>query len=207
MKEMIKKVINIKNISFKEKIILIATVGVLLMVFTKVLYNLNNDKNGIDYGKDIDVNYISAVSDENNDRKVYSILDRIINNFINSYNLELEDYSGDVELGDIQHTRKDYYEVLNSYYKKKIGRFKYNSLTKEFMQKFIISNEHGHCMKAAKVLKKVYKLSSYEYSENMYLCKLETVNENEVAYIGIQLNNVGEKYNIFYIGMGEIEDE
>lgn len=203
-----KKIIDIKNISMKEKIALLATISVLLMVITKVFYNFSiNEGNGINYNEDINIDYIISISDETNDRQVYAILNNVISSFINSYNLELKDYVGNINLEDINYTREDYYNVLSSSYKKKISKLKYNSLSEEFMQNFINSSEYGRYMQTSGILQNVYKLNEYVYSKNMYICKLNSNIKTKIAYIGIQLNEENSKYNIFYLGTGEIKNE
>lgn len=199
-----KKIIDIKNISMKEKIALLATIAALLMFITKMCYNLeNNETNGIDYGTDLNINYMLKFSEKNTDRQIYLTLNEIIFDFLNSYNLEIKEYGGDTELSFISFKRKDYYKVLASSYKKKLGWFKYNSLSKEFMQNFIYSGDRGQYMKTSDILNEIYELGTYMYSGDMYICKLNTAKENEYAYIGIQLEEKSKKYNIFYLGLGE----
>lgn len=189
-----KKIIDIKESTMQEKILLTLTIIILLAVGTSVLRHLLLKSNNIDYNNEsITSLYDNAITVS--ERDIYWILNNIIDAYIKSYYLELDSIS-EYDRSQIIYSRGDYYEVLSNDYKKFLNKNKYMQLSENMLKKFIINESF---LKEDNYIYEVRYLDSNKYRENMYICKLNTINKDVESYIGIQLKPNKNLYNIFYL--------
>ena len=188
------RIIEWEKLTYQEKIILAFAFIGLMALITTVINIVNKPKSNIDYknatGEKL---YLSAIS--NDDREIYWILNDIVSTFINSYNLELDTISNTYK-EKIVYSREDFYKVLSEEYKNKLNKKEYLNLSKEMLEKFI---ENGSYMKENDFFEGIGKLNSVDYSQNMYICKLKTVDSSKTSYIGIKIYPNTKNYNIFYL--------
>ena len=192
-----KKIIDIGEISLKEKIALGIVCIILLSIGTSIISNIGKKDNNIDY-KNFNIDDILVYSTETKTREEYWILSDIIYSFLSSYNKEIGSNGIlNSEQGSI-YTRESYYKVLSSSYRKYLSKSKYMDLSKTMMEKFISYKDNKKQIKTENLIEKIYILDDFKYEKNMYLCKLKPEKSDVTSYIGIQLleNN---SYNIFYI--------
>lgn len=178
------KLIDIKELSTKQKFILCCILLLLLILISNVISGLGDSK-AIDYKNATSLTFLIS-SVEENDRNTYWILNDIITDYIISYQYD----------NSIGMSYKDYYDALTPEYKKYLGSGKYNSLSKRFLEKFKVTSSTEETMKTFDVIDTVYKDLN---DQNRYICKLKTSKEDTEAYIGIILNVKNNTYNIFYI--------
>ena len=189
-----KKIFDIKEITVKEKIALGIICIILPVIGTAIIKNLIKKRYNynIDYSKE-NIENLFEYSNSTNDREIYWILNNIIDGFIKSYSLEL---SGIVKTDDGLYSREDFYATLSDEYKKVLNKSKYMEVSENMLKKFV---EKDNTMKDEDYIAEVRYLNSNRYAENMYICKLNTVDENVNSYIGIIINPSNRFYNIFYL--------
>lgn len=193
-----KNIIKIDNITNSEKLALGIILLVLMMIIMSVINNINIEEK-IGYS-DFNIEEVITESVNINDRQKYFDLYEIISNYLSSYNLEINALSSNIDYDKIKYTRDEYYLTLTEEYKKEISKKEYMQISEKFCKKFLKSNTYSEYVSVDKnIIKKIYKLSSKKYGENMYICELNSNVDNELAYIGIYLNQKQKKYNIFYI--------
>ena len=183
----IMKLVDIKgNITSNQRLILLLTMLVAIVVIFFGLRSINKKVEGIDY-KNTDLIDLIINSQITNDREVYWNLNEIICNFINSYQSKYNKKVNDLNY---------YYKALDPNYKKFISKKKYLELSNTLITKVIGEDQDVLSTLPEPVITEVRVLNNYD---NAYLCKLSTKNEGEDTYIGIVLDKENTKYNIFYI--------
>lgn len=181
------KLVDIKgNITQKQRLVLVITFLLALVIIFYILRTITTKPEGIDY-KNTDSMDLLISSSEINDRNIYWNLNEIISQFINSYQSSFNN-----EIKDLDY----YYGALDPNYKKFLGKKKYIENSNNLITKVIGENKDVFSMLPEQLITSMYRLDDYD---NAYLCKLTTVNETEEAYIGIILDTDHNKYNIFYI--------
>lgn len=181
------KLVDIKgNITSKQRLVLLITFLVLIVIVFYFLKDITSEREGIDY-KNTEVIDLLTSSYEINERDVYWNLDKIISEFIYSYKSEFNDQINDLEY---------YYGALDPNYKKFLRKKKYIEISNNLITKVLGENKDMFATLSSDFITSVYRLDEYD---NAYLCKLKTVNSTEEAYIGIVLDTEHKKYNIFYI--------
>lgn len=181
------KLVDIKdNINPKQRLILIITILILLIVIFGILKSVTKKSEGIDY-KSTSTDDLMMRSSSNNDRDVYWNLNKIVYDFINTYQSKFTK-----EIKDVGY----YYDALDPNYRKYLGKRKYMDKANNLITKVIGEEKDVFSLIPKPLIVSVYKM--YEY-DNAYICELSTQNENDKAYIGIILNTEKKKYNIFYI--------
>lgn len=184
------KLINLKNMSQKQKLVFFVIIAIILIIFTWILSifrdNYDVQKNAIvnNYENINSYTYFSLQGTITNDRQVYWNLNDIIASYINSASYKNE---------DAEFSLKSYYDALTTEYKWHLGESGYISLANTFVNKFKIENEYITNYKTSNIITDIYELTN-----NMYLCDLTGVNEQK-AYIGIILNKNSKTFEIFYI--------
>lgn len=193
-----KNMFKLNNVSNKEKLALSTTILVLFIIIMSVLSGINNDINfNYDEFKIEEAINESAVV---KDRQKYFDLYEIISSYLVSYNLESDTLGMSFDYDKIKYTREEYYLVLTDKYKKQINKNQYMNISEQFCKKFLNSGKYGEYVEVNKdIINDIYLLPSKKYGQNMYICKLNTNNEKNFAYIGIHLNPIENKYSIFYI--------
>lgn len=184
-----------------EKLILAITILVLLVILVNFLYSLDKkDKNNlIDYKKN-NIEEMLSFSSEVNDRAKYFELSSIIIKYINSFNLEINASSKDVDYNNIDYTIENYYITLDSSYKKHIDISEYLEISKNMCNKFVKRSKDGeYILVDNDIIEKIYFLSPSKYGMNMYICKLKTIQKNTNSYIGISLKENSKTFKIFYL--------
>ena len=196
MRIALKKIIDLGELSNKEKLALATTVLVLFVVVATFLYSLDNKNKSIEISL-LTVENMETYSVENTDRNIYWILSNIVNSFFASYNLEINAHEGDVDLSKVKYNRKDYYNVLHKDYD--ISKTEYMNITQNMFEKFKKMGRYGEYIPDIQ-LNNVYILNSNMYDKGMYLVKIKVFNnEEEYVYIGIKLNSTSKKFSIFYL--------
>ena len=181
------KLVDIKdNINPKQRLVLIITILLLLIIIFGILKSVTKESEGIDY-KNTNINDLIIESSSNNDRDVYWNLNKIVYDFINTYHSEYTKGVKNVEY---------YYNALDPNYKKYIRKKKYTEISNNLINKVIGGKKDQSLSVPEPLIKTVYKMDNYD---NAYICELSTQNENDNAYIGIILDTKNKKYNIFYI--------
>lgn len=179
------KLVDIKgNITSKQKLVLVITALILLLVVFYLLKNITNTSEGIDYKK-TDITDLLIFSSTVKDRDVYWNLDGIVTEFISSYK------SGT----NVKETMY-YYNALDPDYKKYLGKKKYSEIANNLINKVMGENKDEFSSLPGPLITKLNKLNDYD---NAYICELSTSNASDSAYIGIILDTDKKKYNIFYI--------
>lgn len=186
-----KKIFNIKDSTMQEKILLGMAMLVVLLIGTFILKHFLTKKYEINY-KEKTVSNLFEYAISTNDREVYWILNNIINSFIHSYEVELDGR----EKNNEEYSRKDFYNVLTSEYKKVLSKKEYLELTDNMMKKFI---RYNNTLKTDDYIQEVRYLNNRVYPDNMYICKLNTIDSDVESYIGIILDTVTRSYSIFYL--------
>ncbi len=181
------KLVDIKgNITSKQRLILVITALILLLIVFYLLKNITKTSEGIDYKK-TDITDLLIFSSTVKDRDIYWNLDGIVTEFISSYK--------SVTNKDIKET-KYYYNALDPDYKKYLGKKKYNEIANNLINKVMGENRDEFSSLPTPLITSLNKLNNYD---NAYICELSTSNVNDSAYIGIILDTDKKKYNIFYI--------
>lgn len=181
------KFVDIKeNTSPTQKLLLIVMLLILLAACFYGFRSLTSNKGIIDY-KIADSNYFIFNSEETTDRDVYWNLEEILSKYLGSYQSE---YNNEVE--NVEY----YYNSLDNNYKKFLGKKKYIEISNNIIQKMVGDTKEGMVSLPAQIIKNVYKVN---IDNNMYLCKLNTLDENDNAHVGIILNTERKEYSIFYI--------
>ena len=182
----IMNLVDIKGtITSKQRLVLMISFLIVILVVFYFLRNVNKKVEGIDYKK-TDINGLLALSQDDKDRYVYWNLNEIISKFLNSYQSEYTEGINDINY---------YYKTLDPNYKKYLGRRKYKELANSFIDKVVYDPEDDLKSLPQPLITKIKRLNDYN---NAYLCKIATKN-NEDAYIGIILDIENTRYNIFYI--------
>ncbi len=192
-----KKIIDIKEMTINEKIALGIVGIILLAIATSIIASIGKKDNNINY-KEFNIDEILNYSTETKTREEYWILNDIIYSFLSSYNNEISSLGLVNQKSTSKYTRKSYYKVLSSKYRKYVSKSEYMKLSHDMMEKFVVYQNNSIFVKNQDIINTIYKLDEYTYDSNMYICKLNTSKEGTTSYIGIQLleNN---SYNIFYI--------
>lgn len=160
----------------KQIILVVALLCIIFILFSAILKNLGKEKIGINY-KNVDSQILLKASVELSDRVKYWNLNDIIMKILDAY--EDEEY-------------KKYYDILNDEYKRKLSNSKYNEKINILYDKLkVYPDEDEEYIDKDNVIEGIYQ---YINGRNMYVCKLK----ND-SYIGIQLDENENKYNIFYI--------
>lgn len=181
------KLVDIKdNITSKQRLVLGITFLIIIIIVFYMLKSITSNDEGIDY-KNTDTIDLVITSTQINDRDVYWNLNKIVSEFINSYQ---SSFNKDVK--DLNY----YYGALDSNYKKFLGKKKYLESSNNLINKVVGENKDVFTLLPDPLITKVYRLNDYD---NAYLCELSVKNENDEAYIGIILDTEHTKYNIFYI--------
>lgn len=181
------KLVDIKgNINPKQRLILIITILLLLIVIFGILKSVTKKNEGIDY-KNTNIDDLIIESTSNNDRDVYWNLNEIVYKFINTYQSKFTKEVKDVEY---------YYNALDPNYRKYLGKGKYLDKANTLITKVIGEEKDVFTLIPEPLITSVYKMDNYD---NAYICQLSTQNESDNAYIGIILDTEIKKYNIFYI--------
>lgn len=190
-----KKIINIDKLSTVQKIYLSIIILIIFIVGTKLFEYIRDNKDSIDY-KSANIDTFLSSAEENYDRQVYWNLNDIIKKFVLSYQtIEKLDDSLLVEYNYKGYSLDEYYKALDANYQKYLGKSGYIKLAKQMLSKFAAKNENGIVIHADKIIEKMYKL----YDEDMYICKLNTVEDSQVSYIVIKLDIEKKNYSIFYL--------
>ncbi len=185
------KIIDIKNITSQEKLILAVTFLALIIMATTILNLVLNYGKNIDY-RNQTVEELYEEATLVNDREIYWPLNNIISAFINSYQAELTNTANSQN----GYSREDFYSVLADSYKKNLSKKKYMEKSKEMCDKFVINNM---VVKQDDYIKEIRKLDFEKYSSNMYVVSLKTVLQDSSSYIGIRLMPNTKSYCIFYL--------
>lgn len=181
------KLVDIKdNITQKQRLVLVITFLLVLVILFYILRAVTTKNEGIDYKNTETIDFIINAT-EINDRNVYWNINEIISQFINSYQS-----SYNKEIKDLDY----YYSALDPNYKKFLGKKEYLEISNNVITKVVGENKDVFSMLPEPLITSIYRLNDYD---NAYLCELSTTNENEEAYIGIILDTDHNKYNIFYI--------
>ena len=182
----IMKLVDIKgNITSKQRLLLMITFLVIIVVVFSFFKNINKKVEGIDYKKN-GINNLLLYSKEVTDRDIYWNLDGIVSDFLNSYQSE---YNKDIK------SLNYYYNALDPNYKKYLGKSKYKELANGVITKVLGEEKDMLSALPQPVIIEVRALNDYN---NAYMCKLATKNDED-AYIGIILDIENTRYNIFYI--------
>lgn len=180
------KLVDIKgNITSKQRLLLMITFLVIIVVVFSFFKNINKKVEGIDYKKN-GINNLLLYSKEVTDRDIYWNLDGIVSDFLNSYQSE---YNKDIK------SLNYYYKALDPNYKKYLGKSKYKELANGVITKVLGEEKDMLSALPQPVIIEVRALNDYN---NAYMCKLATKNDED-AYIGIILDTEETRYNIFYI--------
>lgn len=192
-KRIMNKLLNIKEATYQEKLMLALAFLVVVIVFTFVLQTIFTQKNNINY-KEQNGQELFKSGYVYDDREVYWILNDIIYTFVSSYEDELV-YSNTDEKNNDNYNREEFYTVLSDEYKKVLSKNKYLEVSKNMLNKFVIGNRN---VRKNNFIAEVRKLNVKEYADNMYICKLNTENQED-SYIGIKLIPSTKSYSIFYL--------
>ena len=165
----------------------------ILMVLTFILQSIMGEKSNIDY-KIEDGRALFESGYVYDDREVYWILNDIIYTFVSSYEDELT-YSKINEKNNNKYNRKEFYTVLSDEYKKNLSMSKYLEVSKNMLEKFVVGNRS---LRKNNFIAQIRKLNVTNYADNMYVCKLNTENQED-SYIGIKLSPSTKNYAIFYL--------
>ncbi len=192
-----KKIINVEELSIKEKLILATTLLILSVVVANFLYSLDKKNNRIESSL-LNIDNMILNSIETTERGKFWSLNNIVNTFFSSYNLELNAYKGDVDYNNIKFTREDYYYILSNNYN--ISKNEYMEISKQIIEKFVTKSMYGEYIPNNISIDTVYLLDEATYGESMYLCQIKVPNvEEEYVYIGIKLNERSTTFSIFYL--------
>ncbi len=190
------KLVDFERLNSKQKLIFLLIILILLVVIASTLMKLRFGNEVIDY-KNKNVYSFIIESKQDKDRNTYWTLNNIIIDFLDSYQtVEKLDTSALIEYKYTGYSLEEYYKVLDSDYKKFLGKNKYMEISKNMMSKMVTKNENGYVLNTENIIKKIYKLNNYE---NAYICELNTVDKASSAYIGIILDADQGIYSIFYI--------
>lgn len=195
------KLIDIKdNITPKQRLVFFITLLIFIISIFYFMKNYVSNNKGIDY-KNVDYNTFINESTETSDRNLYWTLNNILLAFLNSYqSVEKMDTSALIEYKYSGRSLESYYDVLDDKYKKSLSKKDFIIKSKEIMSSMCTFNDNGFSMKSEDIIKNIYKLNNYE---DTYLCRLNTVDQNKKAYIGIRLDSKSGKFDIFYIQQEE----
>lgn len=181
------KLVDIKgNINPKQRLILIITILLLLIVIFGILKSVTKKSEGIDY-KNINTDDLIIESSLNNDRDVYWNLNKIVYEFINTYQSKFTK-----EVKEVGY----YYNALDPNYRKYLGKGKYMDKANNLITKVVGEEKNVFSLIPEPLVTSVYKMDNYD---SAYICELSTQNKSNDAYIGIILDTEKKKYNIFYI--------
>lgn len=184
------KIIDYKNMSMKQKIIfllIVIIIVILLSWIVKIIRNnimLKSSSVIKDYKEVDDGTYFTMQSTPTYDRKLYWNLNDIISGYIES-----SKYSNN----DTDFSIDNYFDALTTQYAAYLGENKYRELSNNFLKKFELTGVQEKAYKTYDFIKSIY-----EFKENMYICELSGVN-NQIAYMGIVLNEQNKTFEIFYI--------
>lgn len=171
--------------------------GVLLIIVFVIIINLiksnldmtidyNSVKSGSDLIESANITY---------DRETYFILEGILDKFISSYNMEIEN---DVPDSENAITYEDYYDVLSKSYRSRLSKNKYKEIAKNFLERFVYLDESGmdsmQMVISTNVIRGIYKLG-----DNKYICAVGLNSATSYGYIGISVNPFKNTYEIFYL--------
>ena len=142
------KLIDIKeNITPRQRLVLLFTILILVIVTFSFMKNFFSKKEGIDY-KNIDYNNFIVESSETSDRNLYWTLNDILVPFLQSYQtVEKMDTSELIEYKYTGRSLEDYYDALDKNYKKYLGKEEFISKSKEMMSKVFEKNDKGFVIK------------------------------------------------------------
>lgn len=187
------------NLSNKEKLALATTGLILLVVVMSIISSLSKKESVLNYSK-FNINEAINISEETFDRQTYLDLTNIVRSLISSYNLEIDAYNNNINYDVINYKLEDYYYALSEELQKYMSKEKYIEVVKNMCKKFVIIDTYGEYIKDnPKIIKNVYIMPEYIYGKGLYICSLDTELANTTSYIGIKLDNVTNKYNIFYL--------
>lgn len=181
------KLVDIKgNITPKQRLILVITILLFLLIIFYTLKLVTKKQEGIDY-KNTNINKLIVFSEETTDRDIYWNLNSIVYEFVITYQSNFNDQVKNIEY---------YYNALDPNYKKYLGKKKYTEFSNNLINKVIGEEKNQLSLVPEPLIKTVYKMDEYD---NAYICELITKNDNEDAYMGIILDTKNKNYNIFYI--------
>lgn len=181
------KLVDIKgNINPKQRLILVITILLFLVVIFYTLKIVTKKQEGIEY-KNTSIDKLIVFSTETTDRDTYWNLNSIVYDFVITYQSDFNEQVKNIEY---------YYNALDPNYKKYLGKKKYTEISNNFISKVIDEEKNQSSSVQEPLIKTVYKMDEYD---NAYICELITKNNNEDAYIGIILDTKNKNYNIFYI--------
>lgn len=185
-----RKLINFKEMTLKQKIIFLLIIIAILIILTWIL-RIRNQNRKIensaivsDYSQIQGNQYFTSRGFVTYDRQIYWDLNDIISNFI---------ISNRFTENDEEYFSGSYYNALTEEYKRYLGESKYNELAQKFFEKFLIKG-------VQEINYKTYNFidSIYDMGQDTYFCEMTGTNENK-AYIGIRLHKSNKTFEIFYI--------
>lgn len=190
-----KKIIDINKFSTVQKIYLSIIILIMFIIGTKLFEYFRNQKDSIDY-KSANIDTFLNDAEESYDRQVYWNLNDIISKFVLSYQtVEKLDDSLLVEYRYTGYSLDEYYKALDTNYQKYLGKSGYIKLAKQMLSKFATKNENGIVISTDKIIEKMYKVND----ENVYICKLNAVENSKSSYIVIKLDTEKKNYSILYL--------
>ena len=178
-----------ENLSNIKKLVLLIFGVIVLMILVNLISNFSLKETIIDYDH-ITPESLVELSDVTNDRKIYTILDNIITDFLNTS-------IGKRKINEKEVKIKDYYNnALLEDYKYNMSFSEFKKIANNFFSKIFNEDIKYSKIPLDYVIKDIYV---YSKSQNLYIVNLNT-NSEEEAYIGIKIDMSNEhKYHIFYI--------
>lgn len=175
-----------------KQIIVLSIIVIVLFIGTVILKNINKEEqfkwnyNNITSAKNVLKN-----GNEIRNRTLYWQLKEIISDFlITSEDEEITDAHANQEKTDYM----EYYEVLSEKYKKHLSKNEFKQKADMFFNKFLLEDHLGYKYVGNFIIQKIYK-----YNDNMYLCVLIEEYNQEIGYIGIELDEDKSNFRIFYM--------
>jgi hypothetical protein len=184
------------RLTTKENIIIFSFLLIFLLIASALIAHYNPFST-IDYRK-VNSEYFLSDSTEVIDRDVYWILNDIILNVLHSGNYTSSSLSanGEGTESDLyyKYSAEEYYNVLNSDYKKYLSKKKYLELLNNVISNYNENYESLVGATSEAPIRKVYQYS--KLNGDYYIVRLSTSNE---SYIGIQLFRESSQFSIFYL--------
>lgn len=174
--------------NIKQYLIFGIIILIVLIILSTILKNWGSIKSDENYKSESYVDDFISQSYRVKDRETYYTLEKIIIDFIASYN-PLSNYDNEI-------TYKDYYASLSNNYNKHLSYNEYLNVAEQFLQDFYITQNVSSNSELVfrEILKEIYKKD-----DNKYMCVLRNNNMIIDKYIGIVLNDNNDTFNIFYI--------
>ena len=181
------KLVDLSNFDDKQKLVFFIVVLLILILITYIAFSVAKST---DYSKIQPSDYILKYEIQT-DRKTYWILETIVSNYIYSSRYD------ETTKNDVSYV--DYYDDLDSEYKKYLGKSKYLKVANSFFDKFKFSSTLDGTESSIKTNNLIESYYVDPSNSNKYICKLNTASEDDFAYIGIILNTSKKTYSIFYL--------